>query len=557
VTQTSATPPRSPDAVVIGAGPNGLVAANLLADAGWDVLVLEAQSEPGGAVRSAEVTAPGFLSDLFSAFYPLGLASPVLQDLRLDQHGLRWRHAPDVLAHPLLDGRAAVLNRDLDRTAGSVEAFAAGDGAAWRRLAAEYERLAPGLIGALFTPFPPVRSGVRLLRELGPSEALRFARFAVTSTRRHGQEQFAGEGGRLLLAGNALHTDLTPGQAGSAVFGWLLAMLGQSVGFPVPEGGANRLTDALVARLRSRGGRLECDARVTGVVVRDRRAVAVRVADGREIDVRRAVLADIPATALYLDLVGADHLPPRLLDDLRRFEWDHATVKVDWALSGPIPWAAGAAGAAGTVHVGGDMDALSRFSQQLELGQVPADPFLLVGQMSVADPSRSPAGAESAWAYTHVPFRPRGDAAGELRGDWGEDDRRRFVDRIERQMERFAPGFVDRIVGRHISFPAELEARDGNLVHGAINGGTAAIHQQLVFRPTPGLARPETVIEGLYVASSSAHPGGGVHGACGSNAARAALRARTTGRLALAGQRLLSGGVPASPAAGATRRSAR
>jgi phytoene dehydrogenase-like protein len=543
------------DAVVIGAGPNGLVAANLLADAGWDVLVLEAQPEPGGAVRSAEVTAPGYLSDLYSAFYPLGLASPVLRDLRLEEHGLRWRHAPQVLGHPLPDGRGAVLSRDLGQTAASVDAFAAGDGAAWRQLAADWDRLSPPLLDALFRPFPPVRAGARLLRELGAADALRFARFALLSVRRHGVEEFAGEGAPLLLAGNALHTDLAPGSGGSAVYGWLLAMLGQSVGFPVPEGGAGQLTAALVARLRSRGGRLECDARVTGVVVRGGRAVAVQVADGRTVDVRRAVLADVTAPQLYLDLVGVDQLPPRLLSDLRRFSWDTGTVKVDWALSAPIPWRAQAVAHAGTVHVGGHLDDLTVYSSELERGLVPESPFLLVGQMTTADPSRSPAGTESAWGYTHVPSRPRGDAAGELRGDWGADDRSRFVDRMEAQMERYAPGFRDLVVGRHVQLPGDLQASDSNLQGGAINGGTAALHQQLVFRPTPGLGRPETPFAGLYLASSSAHPGGGVHGACGANAAHAALRGRTTGRLVLAGTRRLSGRAPASPAGAASRRS--
>ena len=544
------------DAVVVGAGPNGLVAANLLADAGWAVLVLEAASVPGGAVKSAEVAAPGYVTDLFSAFYPLGVASPVLRALSLEQHGLRWCHAPEVLAHPLVDGPTALLSRDLDTTAASVEALGEGDGDAWRAMTAEWDRISGSLLDALFTPFPPVRAGARLLRQLGAADALRFARLATLPVRRHGAEEFTGQGGPLLLAGNALHTDLSPSATGSAVFGWLLAMLGQSVGFPVPQGGAGQLTEALVRRLRAQGGRLECDARVTQVVVRDRRAVAVQVADGRTVDVRRAVLADVTAPQLYLDLVGRDHLPPRLLDDLRRFRWDDATVKVDWALSGPIPWRSPEAASAGTVHLGGSMDEMAGYTHALDVGQVPERPFLIVGQMTTADPTRSPAGTESAWGYTHVPRLPKGDAAGQLRGDWGADDRSRFVDRVERELERYAPGFRDLVVGRHVQFPDDLTAANPNLVGGAVNGGTAAISQQLVFRPTPGLGRAETPIAGLYLASSSAHPGGGVHGACGANAARAALRARTTGRLALAGTRLLTGGAPSTPAGAASRRSA-
>jgi phytoene dehydrogenase-like protein len=326
------------------------------------------------------------------------------------------------------------------------------------------------------------------------------------------------------------------------VFGWLLASLGQSVGFPVPEGGAQRLTDALVARLESLGGRVECDARVSEVVVRGGRAVAVRTADGREVAARRAVLADVTAPQLYLDLVGAQHLPPRLLADLRRFQWDDATVKLDWALDGPIPWRAQGAVGAGTVHVTGSMDEMTAYSQQLERGLVPDKPYLIVGQMSTTDPTRSPAGTESAWAYTHVPARPRGDAGGELRGDWSGDDRQRFVERVEAQMEAFAPGFGSRVLARHVQLPADLNAANANLVGGAVNGGSSALHQQLVFRPTPGLGRPETPVAGLYLASSSAHPGGGVHGAPGANAARAALHARTGGRLALAATRALAGG---------------
>lgn len=532
---------RMTDAVVIGSGPNGLVAAILLADAGWDVLLLEAQSEPGGAVRSAEVTVPGFVSDLYSAFYPLGMASPVMSRLGLDQHGLRWTHAPKVLAHPLPDGRAAVLSRDLDLTAANLDSFHPGDGDAWRRLYAEWDRLREPLLAALFTPFPPVRAGVRLTRTLGLSGALRFARFGTLSVRRLAQENFAGEAPGLLLAGNAIHTDLAPESAASGIFGWLLAMLGQTVGFPVPVGGAGQLTAALVSRLQAAGARLECNARVERVLVRDGRAVGVRTTDGREYTARRAVLADVDAPSLYLHLVGREHLPALLLADLERFQWDNATVKVDWALSRPIPWTAEGARGAGTVHVGGELDNLSRYCHALDLQLIPEQPFVILGQMTTADPTRSPAGTESAWGYTHVPWRVRGDVGGELSGDWSAAvERERFLDRLESQVESFAPGFRDCLLARHVQFPGEMEAHDGNLVGGAINGGTAGLHQQLIFRPVPGLGRPETPVTGLYLASSSAHPGGGVHGGCGANAARAALHAGVGGRLAVVAQRALN-----------------
>lgn len=529
------------DAIVIGSGPNGLVAANLLADAGWEVLVLEAQDAPGGAVKSAEVTAAGFVSDLFSSFYPLASGSSVLRDLHLELHGLSWCHAPSVLAHPLLDGRTAVLSRDLATTTRSVAEFDHRDAAAWQSQVSRWEELDPWLVQTLMTPFPPVRAGAGLARRLGVRDGLRFARFATLSMRRFAQENFHGEGAALLLAGNAMHTDLGPEAAGSAVFGWLMSMLAQTVGFPVPKGGAGALSDALVRRLESAGGSVRCGSPVSAVVVRDGRAVGVHCG-GETLRARRAVLADVSAPALYLGLLGGALLPSRLRADLERFAWDDATVKVDWALSGPVPWTNADVAGAGTVHLVGGLDDISRFAHSLALGFLPADPFLLFGQMTTADPSRSPAGTESAWAYTHVPARPRGDSAGVLSGGWGEPTMRRgFLDRIEARVEQFAPGFRDLVMGRHIAFPPDLEAANANLVDGCINGGTSALHQQLILRPTPGLGRPETHVAGLFLASASAHPGGGVHGACGANAARAALRSRTTGRFALAATRALAG----------------
>ena len=513
------------DAVVVGAGPNGLVAANVLADAGWDVLVLEAQPEPGGAVRSYAGPAPGYVGDQCSAFYPLAVASPALRAMRLEEHGLRWRHAPSVLAHPMPDGRCAVLHRDLDRTVASLDDLCEGDGDVWRRLYGEWQHIGDALLEALFTPFPPLKAGVRLARRLGAPGLLRFARQSLLPVRRLAKEEFRGEGAALLLAGSALHADLSPESAGSGTFGWLLAMLGQQYGFPVPEGGAGELTNALVRRLKTRGGRLECNATVREVVVREGRAVAVRTADGSVHDARRAVLADVDAPQLYGGLVSWEHLPSRLRDDMRRFEWDFATFKVDWALDAPVPWAAEGAIGAGTVHVAADLGELSSFAQQVSTGHIPDRPFLLVGQMTTADATRSPAGTESLWAYTHVPHEVTGDAGGRLDGGWDQAAQDEFAGRIEDQLERMAPGFRDRVVARRVSAPSSIEAHDANLVDGALNGGTTGIHQQLVLRPTPGLGRPETPVSGLYLASASAHPGGGVHGACGSNAARAALRA--------------------------------
>ncbi|MEU6486644.1 NAD(P)/FAD-dependent oxidoreductase [Streptomyces sp. NPDC046887] len=525
-----------PDAVVVGAGPNGLVAANLLVDAGWSVEVLEAQDEPGGAVRSDRAVHPDYITDTFSAFYPLAAASPVLARLRLEEEGLRWSHAPKVLAHPLGDGRCAVLDRDRAATAAGLADFADGDALGWQRLCGIWDRLGDSVLDALFTPFPPLRPALRMAARARAAGGLRTARALLLPVRRLGEEEFRGEGGRLLLAGNALHADLAPEAAGSGGFGWLMSMLGQFHGFPVPVGGAGELTSALVRRLVRRGGVLRCGEPVTEVVVRSGRAVAVRTAGGETVPARRAVLADVTAPALYGGLVDPRHLPARLLDDLRRFAWDWGTFKVDWALSAPVPWTAGeAAAGAGTVHLADGVDELTRYSAQLAMGRVPDRPFLLFGQMTTADPTRSPAGTESAWAYTHVPRRVRGDAgdAG-LTGRWDAHEAEVFADRVEEQVERFAPGFRSLVRARRVLAPPALEAMDANLRDGAINGGTTAMHQQLFLRPVPGTGRPETPVAGLFLASASAHPGGGVHGAPGANAARAALRSTRPARRALA-----------------------
>ncbi|WP_405632611.1 phytoene desaturase family protein [Streptomyces sp. NBC_01174] len=526
------------DAAVIGSGPNGLVAANLLADAGWSVEVLEAQDEPGGAVRSDRGVHPEYVNDLFSSFYPLAAASPVLAGLELHREGLRWDHAPQVLAHPLLDGSCAVLDRDRSATAASLDRFAPGDGEAWLDLCHLWDRLGDGIVDALFSPFPPIRAGTVLAARIRAAGGLRLARSLVLPVRRISEEEFAGEGGRLLLAGNALHADLAPEAAGSGGFGWLMSMLGQSHGFPVPVGGAGALTAALVRRLQRHGGSVRCGQTVTKVVVRQGRAVGVVTRSGEAVPARRAVLADVSAPNLYGSLLAADHLPRQLLNDMRRFQWDFATFKVDWALNGPIPWSSSAAASAGTVHLAEGVDELTRWASQIARGLVPDRPFLLLGQMSTADPTRSPLGTESAWAYTHVPHAVKADAGADaLAGGWDATEQERMADRVERQVERYAPGFRSRIRARRILAPVSLQDADANLHNGAINGGTAAMHQQLVFRPVPGMGRAETPVKGLYLASASAHPGGGVHGAPGANAARAALRSTTVLSVA---QRLLT-----------------
>ncbi len=507
------------DAVVVGAGHNGLVAANLLADAGWDVLVVEAAEQPGGAVRSAEITAPGYLSDLCSAFYPLGAASPVLAGLDLPGHGLRWTHAPDVVAHVLPDGRAAVLNLDPERTAASLEHFAAGDGQRWLDMYHAWRGVGDQLLATVLRPFPPVRAAARLLASRAPADLLRLARRAVVPVRSLCEQAFDGEGARMLLAGFALHTDLGPDNAGSGMFGWLMAMLSQQYGLPVPVGGAQQITDALLNRLSDRTVQVRCATPVDRVLVAGGRAMGVRTEAGQDIRARRAVLCDVPATDLYGRLVPAVALPARLLEDVRGFDWDDGVVKVDWALSAPVPWTNDAVRGAGTVHLDADMAGLARYHYDISTGRRPRRPFLLAGQMTTADASRSPAGTETLWAYTHVPQRD----------DWNAEEIDDHVQRIEDVVARHAPGFGDLVVGRHVYGPQALQDENRSLHNGAIGGGTSAAHQQLFLRPVPGLGRADTPIDRLYLAGASAHPGGGVHGAPGANAARAALARNRTG----------------------------
>jgi phytoene dehydrogenase-like protein len=515
------------DAVVIGAGQNGLVGANILADAGLDVIVLEANDEPGGAVRSGEVTRPGFVHDRFSAFYPLGVASPHIRALDLESRGLEWVRSKVAVAHPSTDGRCVLLSTDLDETAASLDEFARGDGDAWRRLYGLWERHGGDFLDFLFAPPPGLGAIAKLAAGVKPRGAARLARFAMLPVRRLAEEAFEGEGGAWLLAGNALHADLTPDSAGGGLFGWILAGLGQQLGFPVARGGASAIIDAMVSRLEEKGGRVVYGARAEAIEVSGGRATAVRTADGTTYEAAHAVLASVAAPNLYEKLLPSEAVPVGLRGDLRRFQLDNSTVKVDWALSGPIPWKAERTREAGTVHVSEGMDGLTKATSELVRGLVPEQPFLVVGQYSMFEETRAPEGQEAAWGYTHIPQKITGDAAGELGSEWGSSELERFADRMEAEMERFAPGFRDLVLDRYLAGPAELEAGNANLINGAINAGTAQIHQQAVFRPFAGSIGPYTPVKRLYLASASAHPGGALHGGCGANAAWAALAAKS------------------------------
>ncbi|HEY5820325.1 MAG TPA: NAD(P)/FAD-dependent oxidoreductase [Propionibacteriaceae bacterium] len=523
--------PKPRDAIVVGAGPNGLVTANLLADAGWDVLLLEAQPEVGGAVKSARDVADGFVHDTFSSFYPMAAVSPAIRSLRLEEQGLRWRHAPAVLGHPRPDGGWAMLHREVEQTAVGLDTAHPGDGDAWRALSSEWEQVGPAVLQALLTPFPPVRGGLRVLGTLPSVGGLQYVRTLLEPVLSLGAHRFGGEDPTLLLAGNAMHSDIPLSAPGSGVLALILTMVGQQQGFPVPEGGAGQLAAALARRFLSRGGEIRCGVRVDEVLVENRRALGVRTAHGERL-MARGVVADVAAQALYGQLVPWTALPKRTRTAMSRFEIDPGTIKVDWALDGPIPWTSPPPADPGTVHLSDSVDQLAAAQSALTEHLVPADPFLLVGQMTTTDPTRSPAGTEALWAYTHVPQRVRDDQGPDgLTGRWDHDENERMADRMQARIEAYAPDFASRILARRILGPHELQARNANLVMGALGGGTASLHQQLVLRPVPGLGRAETPIRGLFLGSASAHPGGAVHGAPGANAARALLAAARFGRI--------------------------
>ncbi|MGI9156223.1 MAG: phytoene desaturase family protein [Marmoricola sp.] len=529
------------DAVVIGAGPNGLVAANHLLDAGWSVLVLEAQPEVGGAVHTDHDVLDGFSHDTCSSFYPLAAASRSIQALRLEEHGLVWRHAPAVLGNPLPDGSWAMLHRDRELTASLADRQHPGDGEAWLSLCREWDVIGDSLIGALLSPFPPLRSGLGAVVRLRKVGGLDFVRKLLTPAVNIGTTYFGGTTPRILVAGNAGHADIPLDAPGSGLMGILMTMLGQTVGFPVPEGGAGMLAAALARRFESRGGEIRCGAEAAGITVGAGRAVDVRLADGERVPVSRAVVASVAAPLLYGRLLDADDVPPRILKSMRAFQLDPSTIKVDWALREGVPWAQPPDVAPGTLHIADSVTEMSQAWGQVSAGLVPAQPFMLAGQMTTADPTRSPAGTESMWAYTHVPQQTVADAGDEgIRGVWDHSDCERFADRMQARFEALAPGFGSRVLARRVLGPRELEASNASLIGGAINGGTSQLHQELIFRPVPGNGRAETGIRGLYLGSASAHPGGGVHGAAGMNAARAALaHARV--------RRLLPGGVVRGP----------
>ncbi len=508
------------DALVVGSGPNGLSAAITLAQSGWRVLVLEAAGRPGGAVSTDELTLPGFRHDTYSSVYPAGAASPAFARLPLDRHGLRWIHPAACYAHPLPDGRAVALYRDLDRTGESLDRIHAGDGGRWRTFAAPFIRHFHALRDTMLGGFPPVRGTMRLAAGLGPRGTLDFARLMLMPATALGGELFEDDRTRAWLYGSAMHSDVPVRGAGSAIAAAYMNLLGHGVGWPSPEGGAGRLAEALVSYLEELGGAVRTGANVIRFGVERGRVVGVELAEGERLSAP-VVVADVMPGALAR--LAGDELPARYARALGRYRHGPSTLKVDWALDGQIPWAAPEAREAGTVHVlGAGSEALQG---TLTTGGLPERPFVLLGQQSIADPSRAPAGKHTAWAYTHGPRSV----------DW-ESERDRHVERMEAEVERFAPGFRDRILARHVLGPADLERRNANLVGGDVGGGSYAL-DQVIFRPVPSLAPYRTPVRGLYLGSAATFPGGAVHGVNGRAAARLALAEARVNRLARTARR--------------------
>ena len=464
------------DAVVVGSGPNGLSAAVELARNGRSVVVLEAEDTIGGGTRSAELTLPGYVHDICSAIHPLGYGSPFFSTLPLEEYGLEWVHPPAPLAHPFDDGTAAVLERSVEETGAAL----APDAAAYRRLMEPIVRDWNRLVGSLLGP-------ARLPRH--PFALARFGLRAVRSARGLAEGLFEGEKVRGLLAGNAAHSFLPMEQPPSAAFGLVLGALGHAVGWPFPKGGSQKIADALVTYLRSLGGEVYAGVRIGSV---------------EEVPRTRTVLFDV--TPRQLLKIAGRHLTERYRRALERYRYGPGVFKADFALDGPIPWRAEVCKRAGTVHVGGTMDEISSGEQAVFRGEHPERPFVLLAQQSLFDATRAPADKHTVWAYCHVPNGSTFD----------------MTERIEAQIERFAPGFRDRILAKSTMGPTELQRVNANHVGGDINGGLQDF-RQLFTRPVARLTPYSTSARGLYLCSSSTPPGGGVHGMCGYFAARAAL----------------------------------
>jgi phytoene dehydrogenase-like protein len=464
------------DVAIVGAGPNGLTAALVLALSGLSVVVFERNPRIGGSCRTEFFTEPGFAHDVCAAIHPMAVASPILRKLQLDQHGLEWVSAPLPLAHPFENGRAAVLSQDMSKTVAAL----GRDGERWKRLVQPFVERHDDFFDGILRP-------QRLPRH--PWLMARFGMLGVRSCQNL-TRLFEDGPARALLAGNAAHSLLPLDSAGSASFGLVLTVAGHAVDWPCARGGSQQIVEALAARARLCGCEIRTDVTVRSMA---------------QLPPAKAVLFDI--TPRQLLAVASDGLSPGYRAGLGRFRYGPGAFKIDYALSDRIPWVAPECADAATVHVGGTFDEIARAEADVNAGRVPDAPFVLVAQQSNFDATRAPAGRHTGWAYCHVPNGSRAD----------------MTDRIEQQIERFAPGFRDTILARHVMPPDALESHNPNLVGGDIGGGANTLIQVLT-RPMARWNPYTTSNPRIFLCSSSTPPGGGVHGMCGYWAARTVLR---------------------------------
>ena len=466
------------DAVVVGSGPNGLAAAIEMARAGWSVCVYEARDTVGGGARSAELTEPGFVHDVCSAIHPLAFASPFFKSLPLSKHGLEWIHPPAAVAHPLEDDTAVILELSLERTSAGLGTDARAYAKVFGPLTRDATELVPEILS------PPIHVPRHPLKMLG------FGFKAIQSAQKFADRHFTGERARGLFAGIAAHANMPLNVSLTAAAGLLLGMLGHVGGWPLPKGGSQKISNALASYFSSLKGSI-----VTGTTI----------SSLRELPSARVILVDI--TPQQLLRFAGDEFPPSYRWELQKYQYGPGVFKVDWALKSPIPWRAQECVRAGTVHLGGSMEEIAAGEEAVARGRCPEKPFVLLAQQSLFDPSRVPPGKQSAWAYCHVPRGSKID----------------MTERIESQVERFAPGFRDCILARHTMSPADLETYNPNYVGGDISGGVLNF-LQMIARPSLRISPYCTPIKNLFICSSSTPPVGGVHGMCGYHAARAALK---------------------------------
>jgi phytoene dehydrogenase-like protein len=470
------------DAVIVGAGPNGLAAAIELARAGLSVRVIEAAARPGGGARTEPLTLPGFVHDVCSTVHPLGAASPFFAELDLERHGLTWIHAPAPLAHVLANGNVVMLERSVEETARQL----GRDGDAYLRLLEPFvERFDPLMRAAL----GPLR--------IGPSPLLlaRFGWHALQSMRGLAARRFAEEPASALLGGIAAHAMIPLERAATAAFGLVLASAGHAVGWPIARGGSQAIVDALVAYLMMSGGELELGRRIDAL---------------DQLPRARAYLLDVAPRSLLA--IAGSSLPASYRRHLARFRYGPGVYKMDWALRGPIPWRDRACARALTVHLSGGIGDIAAAERAVHAGKTATRPFTLIVQPSLFDPTRAPIGMHTAWGYCHVPHGSSVDMS----------------EAIEAHIERCAPGFQDLVLGRSVRNALDLERYDPNYVGGDINAGLSDL-RQLFFRPAPRIDPYATPRHDLFICSASTPPGGGVHGLCGHFAARSVL-ARVFGR---------------------------